>query len=317
MSDGAIAAALAAQEAARAQRRMEQDVARKRARRKAAHAGTPMRVEPDRLAQRCALHCLGCGHLAVAPDSTDPMRHDDTAWRDLPCVACGSHGLVDLADVPAAEALRAAERREIELRRGVVISLAACTGLLVMIVATVRAAFGHGVDPVSTAAMVACCTGGIAHYAARVHAAWTTPRRTAWRWRAPTRVVSPRSRMGAATVVASRSVPSPIDDRPVAGWRIEVRYPSDRGDQLALVEQRCAPIQLGDVALAREPSIATTAVEVDPSEKATRRYLESRGIDPNDRIAVTLRVIVDGDAVEVLADADGGNVVVASRVAAV
>jgi hypothetical protein len=103
-------------------------------------------------------------------------------------------------------------------------------------------------------------------------------------------------------------VQSPVTGRVGLAWRIEVRYPGDRGGAIALVEQACTALRIGSHTIA-EPHITgrTEAVAVDDAR--VRRYLSSRGVDPDDALEIRELVLLRGDTVELCVDRLGGPAV--------
>lgn len=305
MGGSAIAAALAAQEAARNQRRLERDLERRRVMRKH-RVVVEHDAVPEHHSMPCALQCLGCGFLAIAPDGGDPMREDAEAWRSLPCRGCGARSWVDLADVQAAEALREFERRELGLSRGVVASSFAALGLGGIIALAIGGFVAATLDPIMTAAMVFGGLAGEIHCGRRIAAALGVPARRAWRWHAPARVFSIGDRIAAGAVAGDAELTAPISGRPAVAWRVEVRYPTDRAGEFALVEQHSAAQAVGDTPLVDEPTIATHGTPVTASTELASRYLVSRGLDPNEILEIVERVVSAGDQVELRSEADGG-----------
>jgi hypothetical protein len=315
MGGSAMAAALAAQEASRRQRRIEQEIERRRERRRAqrmlTHADHAEHLghEPERHAFACAAMCLQCGFLAIpTPSRRDPMRSDARALAVPACACerCGRRAWADLAVPSTAESLREFERREIELRSGIGLALAGMIASGAVAVLGVLGAVMASLEIISMAVVVAIGAAFVVFTGRRALAGLTTPRRLANRWRAPTRVSRPRDTLGSGTVRGARTLRAPLSDREVVGWRVEVRYPGDRGDAFALVEQDCVPLTVAGVAIESEPTIATSAATVQVDRPDIRRYLVSRGLDPDDLLEIRERVVLDGASVAVQADRRGG-----------
>lgn len=289
---------------------MDAEAEARRVARRALHRGG-VEVEPTQLRFACAQQCLGCGRLALAPAHPgDPMRSDAQGWRRLPCSGCGANTWVDLAQCESAAALRDAERREIELRRGMLPAIAgllASVGLVVFVL--VAAATVWLVTPPLVALVVAGGLASAAFSLRRVVAGLQTPRRRAWRWHVPTREA-------VAARMLSRDEPAkgpvgvaPISGRAALAWRVEVRYPGDRGDAFALLDQDLGQLELVGAPVPAASTIETAATEVEAESEDARRYLLSRGLDPNDSLYVVERIIVPGARVSVWEDRDGAGVI--------
>jgi hypothetical protein len=322
MPGSAMAAALAAQEATRRQRRMDAEIERRRVMRRAqrrlmqADHADHVGEAPERHRFPCAAVCLRCGFLlppAVAKG--DPMRSDAGAVA-LPaeyCGGCGAKTWADLAVPSTAEALRDHERREIELRSGIVpAGLGMLASGCVATIALVGAMVAE-IEFITMAAIFAIASAFVMFTGRRAIAGLTTPRRGACRWRAPTRRARSGDVLGGGAVAAAHSLCAPITGRAVLGWRVEVRYPRDHGDAFALVEQECAPLLVAGVALGHEPTIVTDAITARADRPEARQYLVSRGIDPDDILEIRERVVQAGAQVTVRADREAGRAVVADR----
>jgi hypothetical protein len=315
MGGSAMAAALAAQEASRRQRRLEQEIERRRERRRAQRMLTQadhaehLGQEPERHAFACAAMCLHCGFLAIpTPSRRDPMRSDARALAVPACACerCGRRAWADLAVPSTAEALREFERREIELRSGIGLAVAGMIASGAVAVLGVLGAVMASLEVISMAAVVAIGLAFVMFTGRRALAGLTTPRRLANRWRAPTRASRLGEVLGRGTVRGAGTLRAPLSDRTVLAWRVEVRYPGDRGDAFALVEQDCVPMSVAGVAIEGEPTIATAATTVHVDRPEIRRYLMSRGIDPDDLLEIRERIVQDGATVAVQADRRGG-----------
>lgn len=306
MPGSAIAAAIAAQEATRRQRRMDQDMARRREfRRKVHQSGARAGAASERLEFPCALFCLGCGHLEPPPPQGDPMRVGPDARDQASCSACGVRAWVDLVEVTTAAALRENERRQIELRRGVPAAVAGVVAIAGVGVLSVIGFWISQIDVLMMMSMVAMSFALCWWVGRRITDARATPRRRAWRWRAPLALLSTSRHGGSGPVSGNATLIAPISGRPVLAWRVEVRYPGDRGDAFALVEQSCDALAIGGAPVGTEPRIATAACPVSAETDEARRYLASRGLDPNDRLTIVERVVVAGAAVDLWTDAAG------------
>lgn len=306
MPSGSMQAAFAAMEAARAQRKLDLQVARRRELRRAQiHAGS-LAVERERHPFPCAFVCLECGFLELPHFGGDPMRSDRAGVPVHPCPHCRERAWIDLAEVNDADALREHERREIALRGGIALSLLGAGGSLLLAALGVIGFLGNSIT-IMTGTTVAI---GIALFLFTMRhaiAGLGTPRRSAVRWRAPAR----RWRKGRvldeghARGVEKRA---PITGRVCIGWRVEVRYPGDRGDAFALVEQDCDGLAIAGTA--GEPTLATAALEVRADTAEAQRWLLSRGIDPHDRLEIVERLVHEGDALVVRANRRGATTIV-------
>lgn len=311
MSGSAMAAALAAQEASRRQKRIDAEIELRRSRRRAQrmlvqadhadHAGQ----EPERHGFACAAMCLHCGFLELpSPSPRDPMRTDARALAvpACACQGCGAKAWADLAVPSTAEALREFERREIELRSGISLAIAGMiTSAAVGVYAVLGMVLGR-LEMVTMFAILAMATAFVMYTGRRAVAGITTPRRIACRWRTPARVSRPAGHLGSGTVQGTRTLRAPVSGREVLAWRVEVRYPGDHGDAFALVEQDCAPLTVGGVPIDAEPTIATCATTMSSDRPELRQYLVSRGIDPDDMLEIQERVVEAGTTISVLAD---------------
>lgn len=310
MSGSALAAAEAAQEAARRQRSSDREHQARRERRKAMRLLGPAAHEHERLPYPCAVACLDCGFFEVPVASGDPMRSDSTALA-LPqhgCPGCGRRSWVDLASVADAALLRDLEQREIELRAGIPLAALALSASLALLGFAAVELFAHGAwlpqfAMVAIAGLIAMVTGR------RLIAGLSTPRRRACRWRAPARESSPGAVIGHGCVRGDRTLRAPITGREVLAWRVEVRYPGDRGPAFALIEQRCVSISVDEVVLLEDPILATTAVAVTADDEPAQRYLRSRGIDPNALLEIHECVLLANDRVQVRGDAAAARAV--------
>jgi hypothetical protein len=70
----------------------------------------------------------------------------------------------------------------------------------------------------------------------------------------------------------------------------------------ALAAQEASRRQRRIVPIDSEPTIATAAARVDVDRPEIRRYLMSRGIDPDDLLEIRERIVQDGATVAVLSD---------------
>lgn len=291
----------ACQDALRANRRMDAQMQANRDLRRALRGVRTPEHAPSQHPFACAQLCLACGWLEPPSPGGDPMRSDPAQEQRHACPRCGTRNWADLRAIETASALVASEAMELELREGlrvapwlVLFSPALFGAALVGIWYEVPTLFG--ITALATALIFT------AHYGRTVMHALQTPRRTAWRWHAPSRCVrAGRVRMR-GTVTGDRALRSPLLGRPCIAWRVEVRYRHDRGDAFALVEQAAATLACDGTALAREPSLAIAGTEIASELPHVRRWLEIRGIDPNDVASLTEAVLDDGTAVSLRRD---------------
>jgi hypothetical protein len=94
--------------------------------------------------------------------------------------------------------------------------------------------------------------------------------------------------------------------RPCLAWRVEVRYPGDRGRAFALVEQETAELRVDTEAIVGAVTIGGVATDVTDRAPGLRAYLCSRGLDPDDQLEIREIVLVAGDAVAMHHDRCGG-----------
>ncbi|HWB80118.1 MAG TPA: hypothetical protein VG755_34370 [Nannocystaceae bacterium] len=282
----------------RAQRKHDLQVARRRELRRAQlHAG-PLSVERERHAFACAFACLECGYLELPRIGGDPMRTDRAGAPTHACPSCRTRTWLDLAEVSDADALREHERREIALRGGIALSLCGAVGSLLITSLGVLGWIGSTIG-IMTGTTIAIGMALFLFTMRHAIAGLSTPRRSAVRWRAPVR----RWRSGRvlgdgpAHGIEKRA---PISGRTCIGWRVEVRYPGDRGDAFALIEQDCEGLAVANNV--GEPTLATAACEVRADTAEAKRWLSSRGIDPHDRLEIVERLVHDGDALVVRAN---------------
>ena len=291
MPSGSMQAALVAMEAARAQRKLDLQVARRRELRRAQiHAGG-LAFERERHPFPCAFACLECGFLELPRIGGDPMRSDRVAVPGHPCPHCRARAWIDLAEVNDADALREHERREIALRGGITLSLFGAGGSLLITSLGVIGWIGSTIG-IMTGTTVAIGVALFLFTMRHAIAGITTPRRSAARWRAPVRRWRSGRVLGSGEAhgIEKRA---PISGRACIGWRVEVRYPGDRGDAFALIEQDCDGLAIaGNVG---EPTLTTAANEVRADSADAKRWLLSRGIDPHDRLEIVERLVQDGD----------------------
>ncbi len=265
----------------------------------------------DRHSFPCALACTECGWLETPQHGGDPMRTDMNP-DPRPCRRCGALAWADLAEVELSRALVASEPIELSLRRGIGTGVLQACGTVV-IGSVVASAALVGLGGLLTGICVIALAGMGVGIGRTLVAGLATPRRTAWRWRAPVRRFR-CGRIGACgTLEGEGLVHSPLTGLAGVAYRIEVRYPGDSGDAFALVEQGAAPLRMGGVALAHEPTIAIPGREVEMDPEMLRRYLQSRGVDPYAGAIVRETVIAPGTEVVLRRDALGGPPIVCKQ----
>lgn len=294
----------ACQDALRANRRMDAQLEANRTLRRAMRGLRSLEHAPSRHPFACGHLCVACGWLEPPTDAGDPMRSEPSRGPRRGCPRCGAHGWADLRTLETAEALAAAEQRELDLRAG--LRIAPWLALVApALFGAALAGIWHHVPAVFWLTTFGTATIFTAHYGRVLLHALQTPRRTAWRWHAPSRCVRPGRVTARGTVDADRTLRSPLGDRPCIAWRVEVRYRRDRGDAFALVEQAAATLALDGTVMTREPSLALPGAEIDVALPHVVRWLQTRGVDPNDVAALTEAVLDAGSPVVLRRDRSG------------
>jgi hypothetical protein len=301
------------QEALRNQRQQDAEIRRSRDLRRVKR----LMGHPERVVLRqpfpCAHACTSCGWV-VPPQARagDPMRTDPTPAMPSACPRCGQRAWADLGEIGVNAAMLDTERGEIGLRSGIVPASLHGVGIIALSALTMTGIV-VGVAPlllltaalVMLAVFIAICR--------RLSAGLSTPKRTAWRWHAPAQRFRAGRVLARGTVDGDALVCSPLTGRQGVAWRIEVRYPGDRGDAFALVEQGAAPLRIDGESIGPEPTIATGGTQVDLPREALSRFLASRGVDPFADARVTETIVTADTAVVVRRDRLGGPVVLCAR----
>ncbi|MFO0631421.1 MAG: hypothetical protein U0168_01085 [Nannocystaceae bacterium] len=131
--------------------------------------------------------------------------------------------------------------------------------------------------------VAAFALAGAAYALRRVLAGLQTPPRRAWRWHVPVRdVVAGRVLLPDAPVRGRVGVAPISGYRAALAWRVEVRYPGDRGSAFALLDQQLGRLEVAGEPMPAASTLETAATEVEAESEDARRYLLSRGLDPND-----------------------------------
>lgn len=301
------------QEQIRNQRKQDAQMRRNREQRRAIRRIGMPEIVGERHSFPCAHACTSCGWIVPPAIATgDPMRTDPTTQASRNCPCCGGRELADLADAAVGLAMVDAERVEMALRRTIVPATLHAIGVVALATAVVLGILA-AVAPLMLVTSVLVMVGVMIAIVRRVVVGLSTPKRTAWRWHAPTRRYRAGRVLGRGTVDGDGVVTSPLSGRNGIAWRIEVRYPGDRGDAFALVEQGAARLSIDGEAIGREPTIALGGEPVDLPAETLARFLVSRGVDACAGAIVTETIVASDTTVVVRRDRLGGPVVLCAN----
>lgn len=276
----------------------------------------------------CSLLCMACGRLAD-PAPTRPYRANHGTAAPLACPHCGQPELADLAPATTALALadaleydRPARRpRAEQLVRRLVIAAVATLGLgSFALTLLMLAIFGNGrgwqvASALASLMLVLFGGPGLLLAARAIRREWrrTTRRRLPARWRLclPQGGAS-RPAAPAPVVADSDLLTAPISGRSCVAFEVGLREDAvadaPAGTWL-LLEQRSAPLRVGDAAIATDgaclelPRVPIAWPPPGPDRERAALFLRGRGFVISEAAALHVfeSVLATGDLVAVLA----------------
>ena len=239
----------------------------------------------------CAHVCMTCGFVRHPPGG-DPLR-TDPAEPLPPCPHCRTRAWADLADEDIARNLAAVEqweRSEADPRRrawriGLGIVLAVTLGATA-VVALLGAKYYAVLFSMLTSLFAILFVPGLVMNA--IAEARRKSRRIPYRWSLalpPTAFVTGDPVATGAVEAAGELLVAPLTGRPCVAYEVRVTRPDDASTPApTLLEQRCADVRVGEVAipggqtlLRIDPMPLTSSDRVD-REQIIERYLRRHGV---------------------------------------